>query len=355
MAKLERAQQPVRSDIEHAQRPQPPVRSNEPGVHQLRWHALLQQWVVVSTHRQERPQMPADWCPFCPGSGRVPNHYDVYLYPNDFPAFSLSSDPFTPDSLKPGRLDLFATTGARGVCDVVLYSPNHTLPPSQLTVENWRKIVDLWTRRTRELLANQDIAAVAIFENCGEFIGVTMPHPHGQIYAMPFVPPVVRIELDSAAAYAAQHNSACLFCALLERELTNQSRLVRENRDFVAFVPFAARFPAELLIYPRRHMRNLTELTESELNDLAEMISVIRKKYDNLYGFSLPLMMLVKQAPAKEPGSQYHLHVQLLPLQRSATKHKYLASIETGFGTFLADTSPEDMAKKLRETEPVFK
>ena len=297
--------------------------------------------------------MPADWCPFCPGSGRVPDHYDVYLYANDFPAFSLSSDPFAPDTPDPSQLDLFAATGARGVCDVVLYSPNHTLPPSQLTVENWLKIIELWTARTRELLANPDIAAVAIFENCGEFIGVTMPHPHGQIYAMPFIPPIVRIELDSVAAYAAGHDGACLFCALLQRELSSRARLVSENRDFVSFVPFAARFPAEMLIYPRRHIRNLTELTETELESLAEMISLIRRKYDNLYGFPLPLMMLVKEAPAKEAPPQYHLHIQFLPLQRSATKHKYLASIETGFGTFLADTSPEDMARKLRETEPV--
>lgn len=327
--------------------------AEESGVHQLRWHALLKQWVVVSTHRQGRPQMPADWCPFCPGSGRVPDHYDVYLYPNDFPAFSPSSHPFAPDTLEPSQLDLFAATGARGACDVVLYSPNHTLPPSQLTVANWRKIIELWTRRTRELLANPDIAAVAIFENCGEFIGVTMPHPHGQIYAMPFIPPIVRIEMDSAAAYASGHDGACLFCALLQRELSGPSRLVSDNHDFVSFVPFAARFPAEMLIYPRRHMRNLTELTETELDALAEMISIIRRKYDNLYGFSLPLMMLVKQAPTKELAAQYHFHVQFLPLQRSATKHKYLASIETGFGTFLADTSPEDMARKLRETEPV--
>jgi UDPglucose--hexose-1-phosphate uridylyltransferase len=327
--------------------------ANRGSVHQLRWHALLKQWVVVSTHRQERPQMPADWCPFCPGSGSVPDDYDVYLYPNDFPAFSLSAEPFDPNQLDPDQDNLFAATGARGACDVVLYSPHHTLPPSQLTVEGWHKVIALWTRRTRELLANPDIAAVAIFENCGEFIGVTMPHPHGQIYAMPFIPPIVRIELDSAAAYATAHYGACLFCALLQGELSDRSRLVFENQDFVSFVPFAARFPAEMLIYSRRHIRHLTELTETELESLAETISLIRRKYDNLYGFPLPLMMLVKQAPAKETRRPYHFHIQFLPLQRSATKHKYLASIETGFGTFLADTGPEDMAAKLRETEPV--
>lgn len=317
-------------------------------MHELRWHAMLRQWVVLTTHRQGRPQMPADWCPFCPGSGRVPADYDVYLYPNDFPAFSPEADPFDPR-----HDDLFATTGPRGACDVVLYSPNHTLPPSELSVESWRKVIGLWTSRSAELIASREVAQICIFENCGEFIGVTMPHPHGQIYAMPFVSPTIRTEVESCSNYAAEHKGACLFCDLLRRELGAKQRVVAENDSFIAFVPFAARFPAEILIYSRRHSRYLTELDEQQLQHLAEMISLIRRKYDHLYGFQLPLMMLVKQAPTRDSTVPYDLHVQFLPLQRSATKHKYLASIETGFGTFLADTSPEDMAAKLREIEPV--
>src|SRR5450631_2819936 len=113
---------------------------------QLRWHALLQQWVAVSTNRQDRPQMPANWCPFDPGSGKVPDHYDVHLYPNDFPGFAPGADPFTPITAP----DTFSENGPRGACDVVLYSPEHTLPPSKLTVENWRKVIDLWTKRTAD-------------------------------------------------------------------------------------------------------------------------------------------------------------------------------------------------------------
>jgi UDPglucose--hexose-1-phosphate uridylyltransferase len=296
--------------------------------------------------------MPADWCPFCPGSGNVPANYDVYLYPNDFPAFSPAADPYSPHVSDSVSENLFDTTGARGACDVVLYSPNHTLPPSQLSVGSWRKVIDLWTGRTRELLQNSDVAQICIFENCGEFIGVTMPHPHGQIYAMPFVPPTVATELNSAAAYASHHTGACLFCDLLSKEIRARERIVAQTDSFAAFVPFAARFPAEVLIYPRRHARYLSELTDPEHQQLAELVSTVRRKYDNLYGFQLPLMMLVKQAPAAAPDMPYHLHIQFLPLQRSATKHKYLASIETGFGTFLADTSPEDMAAQLRRAEP---
>jgi UDPglucose--hexose-1-phosphate uridylyltransferase len=315
-------------------------------MHQLRWHALLQQWVVVTTARQNRPQMPANWCPFDPGSGRVPDHYDVYLYPNDFPAFSSDAPPFEPE---PG---LFAETGPRGACDVVLYSPEHTLPPSKLTLGTWRKVVDLWTERTRDHALDPDIAVVACFENCGEAVGVTMPHPHGQIYAMPFIPPLVQRELAAAQEYAGMHGGNCLFCRLQEKELADKSRLVARNNDFLTFVPYAARFPAELWISPQRHMRTLLELTDDERTSLAEAISIVRRKYDALYGFVLPLMMSVRQGPLHGSDAPYHLYVQFLPLQRSQTKLKYLASIETAYGTFLADTAPEETAEMLRSTEP---
>jgi len=315
-------------------------------MHQLRWHALLQQWVVVTTARQNRPQMPANWCPFDPGSGRVPDHYDVYLYPNDFPAFAADVPPFETST------GLFAETGPRGACDVVLYSPEHTLPPSRLSLESWRKVVDLWAERTRHHAANPDIALVAVFENCGEAVGVTMPHPHGQIYAMPFIPPIVEKEIASARQFAQTHNGDCLLCRLLEEELRQQSRLVAQNEHFVSFVPYAARFPGEIWICGRRHMRTLLDLNAAERASLAESISIVRRKYDALYGFVLPLMMSVRQAPLRPDDAPYHMYVQFLPLQRSATKLKYLASIETAYGTFLADTAPEEMAQTLRNCEP---
>lgn len=330
-------------------------------MHQLRWNAVLRQWVVITTDRQNRPQMPANWCPFDPGSGRVPEHYDVYLYPNDFPAFSPEADAFhglssTAQNGHPtpsAHEWLFAETGPRGACDVVLYSPEHTLPPSKLSLENWKKVVEVWTRRTGEHARNPDIATVAAFENCGEAVGVTMPHPHGQIYAMPFIPPITQQELASSREYAAAHDGDCLFCRLMAKEQEAGARVVSTNQHFAAFVPFAARFPAEIGLYARRHVRTLLDLDQDERSSLAEIISIIRQKYDNLYGFVLPLMMTVKQGPLRETEPPYHLHVQFLPLQRSATKLKYLASIETAYGTFLADTAPEQMAENLRKADPI--
>ena len=274
---------------------------------ELRWHPLLGQWVVVSTHRQGRPQMPADWCPFCPGSGKVPEHYDVHLYPNDFPAFE-------------------------GGCDVVLYSPEHTKLPSQLAVEQWEKVIALWAQRTAEYEADPKVKHVAVFENTGEAVGVTMPHPHGQIYAFPFVPP--RIEKELAAT-----SKGCIYCEILAQERSGP-RMIVEGEHFDAFAPYHSRFPYETNIYARRCVRSLSELTPPETKDLARVLSRMRKKYDALFGFQMPLMMAVHQFR--------HLYIEFLPLQRSAKKLKYLAVAESALGTFLEDVAPEHAAEALR-------
>lgn len=315
---------------------------------ELRWHPLLRQWVAITTHRQDRPQLPEDWCPFCPGSGRVPDHYEVYLYPNDFPAFLLDGPPFEPH--RPSGA-LYQTTGARGVCDVVLYHPDHNLLPSQITVEHWMKVVELWTNRTQQLATIPDIAYVFVFENTGIAIGVTMPHPHGQIYGFPFVPPLPETALASARDYHERHGE-CLHCRILYEEERSGERMVSRNGSFAAFVPFFARWPSEVQVYARRHVAWLPELTPTERQDLASIISVVRRKYDNLYGFPIPLMMLLRQRPVRGEHPYFHFHVEFYPIQRSATRLKYLAGVESGCGTFLNDTLPEEQARLLRATEP---
>lgn len=314
---------------------------------ELRWHPLLDQWVVVASHRQDRPQMPANWCPFCPGSGNVPEDYDVLVYPNDFPAFSTDCGGFDP-----APPEIFGTTGACGACDVILYSPKHTLPPSQLTPEQWGKVIALWTARLAELAQIPEVRYILPFENTGEAIGVTMPHPHGQIYAFPFYPPLVEKELECASRYHSAKGS-CLYCDLLQGEIAADERVVAVNDSFVAFVPFAARFPSEIQLYPRRHFGSLGDMTTTERDDLAAMLSIVRKKYDNLYGFLLPLMMVVRNAPVRGDHPYFHFHLEFLPIQRSKTKLKYLAAVESSAGTFLADTRAEERAAELRRTEPV--
>lgn len=312
---------------------------------ELRWHPLLREWVGVAGARQNRPQLPQTWCPFCPGSGKVPANYDVYLYPNDFAALGFNNPPFSPET------GIFQTTGAQGACDVVLYSPDHTLIPSQLSKEHWRKVIDLWTGRTAELFGKEQIEYVYVFENTGLAIGVTMPHPHGQIYSFPFLPPLIQRELDGAREHYQAHNEN-LYLRLLAEELKDGRRIVATNEDFVAFVPFAARFPAEMQIYARRSCTSLMELTEAEKNSLASMIKTVRMKYDNLFGFPMPLMMALRQRPTKGDHPYFHFHVEFMPIQRSATKLKYLAGVETGAGTYLNDTLAESKAAELRATEP---
>lgn len=304
---------------------------------ELRWHPFLKQWVAVTTHRQDRPQMPRDWCPFCPGSGKVPDSYGVHLYTNDFAAFSPGDDPFDGAAAA-----LYGSTGSRGACDVVLYSPDHHLTPARLSVAQWSDVIGLWTARTSELYADPAVAYVAVFENQGEAIGVTMPHPHGQIYAMPFVPPTVALELESAREHF-EACGRCLHCDVVARELADRDRIVCENAGFVAFVPYYGRFPSEVHLYTKRHCLSLAEVRDRR--GLAEILSEVRRRYDALYGFPMPLMMAARQG---RPGSPGHLHIQFLPLQRSATKLKYMAAIESAHGAFLNDTRAEDQAAALR-------
>jgi UDPglucose--hexose-1-phosphate uridylyltransferase len=273
---------------------------------ELRWHPLLEQWVVVTAHRQGRPQMPGDWCPFC----ALPEKYDVYLYPNDFPAFE-------------------------GKCDVVLYSPEHTKLPSELPVSQWEKVIDLWARRTAELEADPSVKHIMIFENTGEAVGVTMPHPHGQIYAFPIVPPRVEKELASVAK-----SEECLYCLIRAKERQNDTRMILKSANFDAFSPYFARFPYETCIYASRHVKSLSDFTTEEKADFAGILSQMRKKYDALFEFPMPLMMVLHQ--------NVHFYVEFLPLQRTKTKLKYLAAVESSMWTFLEDVVPEDAAAQLR-------
>jgi len=207
--------------------------------------------------------------------------------------------------------------------------------PSQLSVDQWEKVVALWARRTAELQADPKVKHVAIFENAGEAVGVTMPHPHGQIYAFPFVPPRVEKELASVAK-----TNECLYCLIRSKERENDVRMILKSPYFDVFVPYFARFPYESCIYSRRHARGLNDLTPEEKADFAGVLSQMRKKYDALFGFPMPLMMVLHQ--------NVHFYVEFLPLQRSPTKLKYLAAVESAMGTFLEDVIPEDAAAQMR-------
>ncbi len=312
-----------------------------------RWNPILQEWVITATHRQERPQMPKDWCPFCPGSGKVPEHFDVLLYPNDFP--SLSTPP--PEEIIQSS-DLYKVEESYGVCDVVLYHPDHQKSFAELSLDHIEKIIKLWIQRFNELAEDSKLKYIFIFENKGEVIGVTMPHPHGQIYAFPFISPKIQTKVNSAKGYFEKENK-CLFCKVLETEIQFAKRIIWQDQHFAAFIPFYARYPYEVHIYPKRHLQYLHQMNEAETSSFAKTLKIVTNKYDNLFGFSFPYMKMLFQAPIN-CGEQehWHFHLEFNPPYRSRNKLKYLASCESGTGSFINDTAAEEKALELIETAP---
>ena len=290
--------------------------------------------------------MPEDWCPFCPGSGRVPDHYDCYIYPNAFPAFSIPP----PEPAIQGD-DFYRVARSYGKCDVVLYHPDHNTSLPQLPVDHIVKLVQIWRKRFLELKATPGIRYVLIFENKGAVIGVTMPHPQGQIYSFPFVPPRLQREMEAARAHQ-RAKRRCLFCDILRKERRDGRRIVAENETFTAFIPFYARWPYEIHIFARRHLGALDQFRASEERGLAEILKWVTLKYDNLYRFSFPYMMLLHQAPTKGRFPYFHFHIEFYPPHRSKEKLKFLAGVETGAGTFLNDSLAEEKAAELRSVPP---
>jgi len=318
---------------------------------ELRWHPYLGQWVITATHRQERTFLPPkEYCPLCPtrpGSieTEVPYpDYEIVVFENRFPSLQRNA----PEPAVDGTT-LTPVMPARGVCEVVLYTPQHEGEMADLPVEQIAKLVEVWTDRFEELSSHLFVEYVLIFENKGKEIGVTIPHPHGQIYAYPFLPPLIKREILSARKYYEQHGK-CLFCSVMEQELQDGRRLVTRNEHFVAFVPFFARFPYEVHVVSVRHVGTLPEMSVEEHWSLAEMLSVVTRTLRNLWEMSIPYIMLLHQSPAREVNSpSYHFHVEFYPFNRTRDKLKYLAGSEQA-GTFINDTLAEETAASLRES-----
>jgi UDPglucose--hexose-1-phosphate uridylyltransferase len=323
-------------------------------VSELRWNPLLGEWVATATHRQERTFLPpADFCPLCatkPGGfpTEVPEEtYDIVVFENRFP--SLRPDPPTPAI---EGTELYTVRPGQGVCEVILYSPRHTTTLADEPVEQIYKLVRVWTDRFDELGALPFVDYVFEFENKGEAIGVTLHHPHGQIYAYPFVPPRVARELEQSLAHKEQ-TGRCLMCDIVAEEKKDARRVVMENGSFVAYVPFFARYPFEVHIASSRHLQALTDMDDAERRDLAEILKSVLVAFDRLFDISFPYMMVLHQRPTDGDNYDfYHFHVEFYPPLRTATKLKYLAGSETGAGMFINDTLAEEKAAELRARIP---
>jgi len=321
---------------------------------ELRWHPLLREWVITATHRQDRTFMPPkDYCPLCPTKpGAFPTEvpsedYEIVVFQNKFPSLQY---PAPPEAVEP--TELYKVRPANGVCEVVLYSSNHEGSLAQESEEDIRNLIEVWTDRYEELGAKDYVDYVFIFENKGKEIGVTITHPHGQIYAYPFIPPMIQRELDASREHK-EKTGRCLICDIIEEEKKDGRRIVIENDSFMAAIPFYARYPYEVHIFSKGHMGCLTDFSEKEKSDLANILKIMLAKYDNLWNMSLPYMMVLHQTPTDgENHDYYHFHIEFYPPYRTPQKLKYLAGSESGAGVFINDTLAEEKAAELREAEP---
>jgi UDPglucose--hexose-1-phosphate uridylyltransferase len=322
-------------------------------LNQLRWDPTLGEWVAYATHRQDRTFLPpAEYCPLDPTEpGGFPTEvprpsYDIVVFENRFPSL-------TPDAQEPEEkgTPLTPTAPGRGICEVVLYSDDHYATLAGMSERRIRNLIEVWADRYSELGSVNFVDYVFIFENKGEAIGVTLHHPHGQIYAYPFIPPRPAKELEAAREYRSRNENRCLHCDLLAGELEDGRRLVAKGEHFAAFVPFYAHFPYEAHVYARRCAPSIANLSSEERWDLARVLKRLLVGYDRLFGFSLPYMMVMHQAPTD--GGDYegtaHFHVEFYPPHRTADKLKYLAGSETGAGAYIVDALPEETARSLRE------
>lgn len=304
---------------------------------QLRWHPLRREWVVYAPHRQERTFLPpAEYCPLCPTRpGAFPTEipvedFEVAVFENRFPSLHPGA-PAPPKSCVP-------TLPGKGVCEVVVYTPEHEGSLASLSPRHRELLVRVWIDRYLEIYAHDFVKFVMPFENRGEEVGVTLHHPHGQIYAYPFLPPLIEKE-------AQVFRERSVLDELLQ---CIDSYLVTKTPGFVAFVPPFARYPYEVWVVPKRRVAGPWEFTDAEVADFASVLASIVAGYDRLFHRPFPYVMVFHAAPKGEED-YYHFHVEFYPPLRAPGKLKFLAGTELGAGVMVVDTLPETTASLLRE------
>ncbi len=327
-----------------------------------RLNPLTGEWVVVSPHRAKRPWqgqvervagegLPAydPGCYLCPGNARAgsatnPPYDGVYVFDNDFAALL----PETPSDVSNER-GLFVTASESGLCRVVCFSPDHSLTLARMETPAIESVVDEWARQYVDLGSRDFIDHVQIFENRGEMMGCSNPHPHGQIWASESIPNEPAKEIARQAEYF-DKNGSCLLCDYVAEELARGERVVCENFAFAAIVPFWAIYPFEVLLAPKRHVGSIDELSAGERSQLADILKRLTTRYDNLFLTSFPYSMGFHQRPTDgRPHESLHLHAHFYPpLLRSATVRKFLVGFEL-LGSPQRDITPESAAARLRE------
>ena len=331
-----------------------------------RWHPLREEWVIVAAHRQERPWSgvtvggrppePPSYAPdcyLCPGnrriSGRTNDRYTgTFVFDNDHPCVGEDAP-----EVAPPKSPVLMNRPARGVARVVCYSPRHDRTLAELPVQEVEQLLEVWQKQYQELGDRPEIEHVLIFENKGEVVGVSNPHPHCQIYATNFVFKSIETEARASARHFAETGRP-LFQDILEAERTDGRRVLFENSTAIAFVPYFARYAYEVFVAPKVTRPSVAALSPSEVADFAACLSRVLVKFDNLWQAPFPYVMPLHQAPTD--GGDYrsfHFHVEFHPPMRKPGLLKFLAGPEIGGGNFLSDTSPEEKAAELRAVSEV--
>lgn len=334
---------------------------------QMRRDPLTGDWIPMATARMNRPitigpGATATGNPLAarkPGDpyqdGEVPDtDYNVVVFENRFP--SMVQVPGVPnETVEVDDDSLWLQRPASGRCEVICFDPNEHGLPADLPVERLRTVVEAWAFRTAELSAIDGLEQIYVFENHGQEIGVSLAHPHGQIYAYPFIAPKLEQELKHTEAYH-ERTGGNLLADIMRAEIDAGERVIMRNGSWVAYVPAAARWPLEVHVQPLRDVRTLDELDDHERWDLAQMYSQLLKRGNMFFdtgdgkGMDLPYIAAWHQAPVHDPrGGHYRLNLQFFSFRRAANKIKYLAGSESGMAAWVSDTTPELIAQRFHE------
>ena len=313
----------------------------------LRWHPLRGEWVAYAAHRQHRTFLPPpQYNPLAPGCDpaaptEVPEgRWDVAVFENLFPAF-------TTCAAEPPRLHV-ATAPGEGVCEVVVFTQDATASLGSLPLWHVALVLEVWADRYLEMATRPGIRYVFPFENRGAEVGVTLHHPHGQIYGFPFIPPVPKAELEHQARYFEQHRRGLLE-DFVAREVSEGLRMVYAGPHVAAFLPVCARYSYEVWVAPYRAAPSFAAMAAEERLDFAAALKTVLLKFDGLWNRPLPYVLAVHQAPIDgQPHPESHVHAELYPAYRMPGRLKYLAGSELGAGAFTADTLPESKARELQ-------
>ena len=312
---------------------------------EMRQDELTGEWIAMAAHRQGRAFLPPkEFCPLCPttsdfGTEIADSNFEVVVFENRSPAFSAPSDELPVETIQ-----------ASGRCEVVVFSDTHEGSFGSLDLEQMRTVMSAWIDRTREISKLPYVEQVFAFENRGEEVGVTLNHPHGQIYSYPFITPRAAKMLQVAQEHF-DRTGTPLISSIIQRELQDQVRVITQNEHWIAYVPFAARYPFEIHVAPKIFVADLAELSDTVADAFPEIAKEVLLRLDGVFGIPMAYIAAWHQAPVRTGRDVLGLHWQITSVRRAPGKLKYLAGSESAMGAFIMDLKPEQSAGQLRDVQ----